>query len=114
MVLTAEEQLPTETKSPDLHLTAENPKPAEEKVDLTINLPTRTEQLQTWFTLLDQFDPAPMRNRLLSDAAAEKLNEEHQEGDFTRTFKLVRGANLWWFHDATKRTRFINWLINLN
>jgi DNA mismatch repair ATPase MutS len=39
---------------------------------------------------------------------------EKEDGQFKRTFELVRGANLWWFQDASKRNRFINWLTSLN
>ena len=39
---------------------------------------------------------------------------EPPASEFIRTFKLVRGANLWWFHDAAKRSRFISWLTALN
>ncbi|BDC34480.1 hypothetical protein Noda2021_04380 [Candidatus Dependentiae bacterium Noda2021] len=36
--------------------------------------------------------------------------EEPQLGSFIRTFKLIPGKNNWWFEDADKRTRFIDWL----
>lgn len=35
---------------------------------------------------------------------------EPQPGEFVRTFKLLEGKNEWWFNDAAKRERFINWL----
>ena len=38
--------------------------------------------------------------------------EELALGQFKRTFKLEKGVNLWWFQDAGKRKRFVDWLIN--
>lgn len=35
---------------------------------------------------------------------------EPHEGTFTRTFKLEKGKNDWWFVDDAKRERFIAWL----
>ncbi len=35
---------------------------------------------------------------------------QHRNGGFTRTFKLMRGKNEWWFNDAKKRGQFIEWL----
>ncbi len=37
---------------------------------------------------------------------------EHADGTFTRTYELLRGSPEWWFSDAGKRERFINWLMN--
>jgi len=31
---------------------------------------------------------------------------------FKRTFKVLDGPAMWWFDDADKRTRFINWLLD--
>jgi DNA mismatch repair protein MutS len=39
--------------------------------------------------------------------------DEVSPGVFVRTFKLERGASLWWFDDAEKRKRFVDWLIQL-
>lgn len=39
------------------------------------------------------------------------LDLEEQGNDFKRTFRLIPGAALWWFHDAQKRSRFIDQLI---
>lgn len=38
---------------------------------------------------------------------------EVSPGTFVRTFKLARGASQWWFDDAEKRKRFVDWLIQL-
>ncbi|MCL4361389.1 hypothetical protein M1446_03475 [Candidatus Dependentiae bacterium] len=35
---------------------------------------------------------------------------EPATGQFVRTFKLVEGANNWWFNDKEKASRFANWL----
>jgi DNA mismatch repair ATPase MutS len=35
---------------------------------------------------------------------------EHSDGLFERIFKLQDGPAYWWFDDAAKRGRFINWL----
>lgn len=35
---------------------------------------------------------------------------EHSFGDFQRTFKLLPGKPNWWFNDAEKRHRFVEWL----
>jgi DNA mismatch repair protein MutS len=37
--------------------------------------------------------------------------EEPTPGTFIRTFKMMRGVNSWWFADAEKRKRFIDWLL---
>lgn len=39
--------------------------------------------------------------------------DEVSPGTFVRTFKLERGASQWWFDDAEKRKRFVDWLIQL-
>lgn len=38
--------------------------------------------------------------------------EEPETGHFVRTYKLIPGQNQWWFEDAHKRGRFIDWLTN--
>ena len=36
--------------------------------------------------------------------------EEKNDDTFIRTFKLKDGPAMWWFHDAKKRGKFIDWL----
>lgn len=36
--------------------------------------------------------------------------DAHDDGSFTRLFKLSDGASWWWFHDIDKRMRFVDWL----
>jgi hypothetical protein len=36
--------------------------------------------------------------------------QEQGQGRFTRTFKLLPGAAQWWFNDAGRRSRFVDWL----
>lgn len=38
--------------------------------------------------------------------------EEPELGSFVRTYQLIPGKNQWWFEDAHKRGRFIDWLTN--
>jgi len=35
---------------------------------------------------------------------------DKKDGTFVRTFKLKDGPAMWWFHDAKKRGKFIDWL----
>ncbi|MBA3954649.1 hypothetical protein H0X48_05010 [Candidatus Dependentiae bacterium] len=39
---------------------------------------------------------------------------EKSTGEFVRTFTIVPGPNEWWFTDAQKRERYINWLTCVN
>ncbi len=39
--------------------------------------------------------------------------QEPALGQFVRTFKLQRGINEWWFNDAGRRKRFVDWLVSL-
>jgi DNA mismatch repair protein MutS len=38
---------------------------------------------------------------------------ELEDHTFHRTFKLVKGKNEWWFNDAEKRGRYIDWLTTI-
>jgi len=38
--------------------------------------------------------------------------DETADGKFIRTFKLIPGAALWWFHDVDKRRRFVDQLLS--
>lgn len=75
MVLRAEKPLAINNNRPQLKLGHENSQPEQqEKVDLTIKISPRNEQLQTWFTLLDQACPIDAPKRLFTDIVVEKLN----------------------------------------
>jgi hypothetical protein len=74
MVMRSEETIVKNTNQPNLNISADQPKQEEEKVDLTVKVGSRTEQLQTWFALLNQTTAQMPNNSLFTFDAAEKLN----------------------------------------
>ncbi len=64
-----------------------------------------------WATHFDR--PAKLENDMpgiFTNYHVELL--EPEIGKFIRTFKLVKGANEWWFNDPEKAERFVMWLEN--